>query len=203
MLNLNKKVKFSKKQKKYIRSLGISQYKDWDSGKKDNKEIKQNIKNQLLQYQNNKCVYCGLPLEETSRPEIEHIAPRDHHPEFEYTITNLAMSCQYCNGSSKKGKRETILTKNSFYNQCQFKIVHPYYDDVDKFFVEEGALIMLKPNLLGVEKSKAQLTIEIFKLTDEKQVEARQKMLCYEKFMKNYTKNQINEMLINDISIYI
>lgn len=203
MLNLYKKVKFSNKQKKYIKSLGILRYEDWDSREKINKEIKGNIKNQLLKFQNNKCVYCGLVLEETSRPEIEHIAPRTKHPNFAYTTTNLAMACQYCNSSSKKGSKETISVKKSFYNQCEFYIVHPYYDDVDKFFEEQGAFIHIRSGLSEMEMGKAQRTRDMFGLMDTQHVEARQKQLLYERFMSQYTIDERNEILIKGISTYI
>ena len=42
MLKLDKKIKFSKMQKKYIKNLGTPKYEDWDSGKRENKEIKKN-----------------------------------------------------------------------------------------------------------------------------------------------------------------
>ena len=105
MLNLNSHVKYSKVHKVYIRGLGIPQYKDWDSARRINKDIKKSVKDQLMIYQNSNCVYCGLKLDETSREEIEHIAPRHLYPEFEYVTKNLAMSCQYCNSSSKKGNK--------------------------------------------------------------------------------------------------
>lgn len=168
-----------------------------------NKEIKKNIKDQLLAYQNNKCVYCELTLEETSRPEIEHIAPREKYPEFEYTKTNLAMSCQFCNSSSKKGRKDTIKNKNQYYKQCEFKIVHPYYDNVDMFFRHYGAIIIVQDSLNEIDREKALFTLETFDLSNEKQIEARQKLLAYEQLMKRFGKDQLNEMIVNDISTYV
>ena len=40
MLNLNSPIKYSKKQKNYIKKLGITKYKDWDAGNAVNKAIK-------------------------------------------------------------------------------------------------------------------------------------------------------------------
>ena len=49
MLNLNNHVKYSKTHKEYIRSLGITKYEDWDSGKNINKDISKAY-NMALEY---------------------------------------------------------------------------------------------------------------------------------------------------------
>ena len=190
-------------QKKYIKNLGTPKYEDWDSGKRENKEIKKTIKKELMTYQNNKCAYCRLELEETSRAEIEHIAPRKKYPEYEYTKTNLVMACQFCNGSSKKGRKDTIASKGEYYNQCEFKIVHPYYDDVEHFFKYYGAIISIKESLNAKEKEKAKFTIDTFELAKAKQVEARVKAQFFEDMKKHYEVNELNEMLIKGITLYI
>lgn len=203
MLNLNNHVKYSKAHKKYIRSLGITKYEDWDSGKNINKDIKKSIKKQLMFWQNEKCVYCGLKLDETSREEIEHIAPRHLYPYFEYVTKNLAMSCQYCNSSSKKGRKDTVLTRGTYYNQCIFNIVHPYLDDVDSFFENEGAIIKVRLGLSARDKVKAEKTIMMFGLSENSHVEAREKQLIYERVREKYTLDEIHEALLNKVGIYI
>ena len=203
MLNLNYHVKYSKEHMSYIRGLGIPRYEDWDSGKKINKAIKESIKRQLLLWQDEKCVYCGLKLGGTSREEIEHIAPRHLYPEFEYTTKNLAMSCQFCNSSSKKGKKNTIGSKNAYYNKCTFTIVHPYYDDVDHFFENRGAIINICSGLTSSEKKKAQNTMDMFDLYESHHVEARAMQLLWEVQMKGYTLDEANERLLECINTYI
>lgn len=202
MLNLNNHVKYSKVHKKYIRGLGIPKYKDWDSGKKINIAIKESIKKQLLLWQNNKCVYCGLKLGGTSREEIEHIAPRHLYPEFEYTTKNLALSCQFCNSSSKKGRKNTIELKNAYYNMCTFTIVHPYYDDVDHYFESKGAIISICSGLTKSEEVKAKNTIDMFGLCESYHVEERAKQILWEVQMKGCTFDEANERLLEYISTY-
>ena len=202
MLNLNNHVKYSKAHKVYIKSLGNTKYEDWDSRKNINKDIKKSIKKQLLFWQNEKCVYCGLKLEETSREEIEHIAPRHLYPYFEYITKNLAMSCQYCNSSSKKGRKDTVLIEGSYYNQCIFNIVHPYLDDVDCFFENEGAIIKVRLGLSANDKEKAEKTIMMFGLSENAHVEARAKQLIYERVRAQYTFDEINEALLDAVSLY-
>lgn len=203
MLNLNNHVKYSKVHKKYIRGLKVPQYKDWDSGKKINKEIKESINRQLLLWQNGKCVYCGLKLGGTSRREIEHIAPRHLYPEFEYTTKNLALSCQFCNSSSKKGIKDTIESKGAYYNMCTFTIVHPYYDNVDHYFESKGAIISICSGLTENEKAKAENTMDMFGLCENCHVEERAKQMLWEGIMKKYTLNEANEKLLELISTYL
>lgn len=204
MLNLNDHVKYSRVHKKYIKGLGIPKYEDWDSGKKINKKIKESIKKQLLFWQNEKCVYCGLKLGGTSRAEIEHIAPRHLYPEFEYTTKNLAMSCQFCNSSSKKGRKDTVTvgSKNIYYNKCTFTIVHPYFDDVDHYFEGEGAIIRISSGLTSDEEVKARNTLDMFGLSESCHVEERAKQLLWETVMKERTLDEANEILLKYISTY-
>lgn len=202
MLNLNNHVKYAKIHKAYIRGLGTPKYKDWDSGKTINKEIKESIKKQLLLWQNEKCVYCGLKLGGTSREEIEHIAPRHLYPEFEYTTKNLAMSCQFCNSSSKKGTKNTIKVRNIYYNNCTFTIVHPYYDDVDRFFQSSGAIISICTGLTSSEEERAQNTMDMFGLCEARHVEERAKQLYWEVQMKGCTFDEAHERLLECISMY-
>lgn len=203
MLNLNNHVKYSKKHQLYIKGLGIPKYEYWDSGKKINKDIKESIRNQLNFWQKSKCVYCGLRLGGTSREEIEHIAPRHLHPEFEYTTKNLAISCQYCNSSSKKGTKDTVKLKNVYYNKCIFTIVHPYYDDVDKFFKSKGAIIYVCEGLSDDEKEKAENTIEMFGLSEAQHVEIRAMQIYWESLRKKYTLDEEYEILLEGISTYV
>lgn len=202
MLNLNNHVKYSKVHKKYIRGLGTPKYEDWDSGKKINKAIKESIKKQLLIWQNGKCVYCGLKLGGTSREEIEHIAPRHLYSEFEYTTKNLAMSCQFCNSSSKKGRKDTIQLKNTYYNKCTFTIVHPYFDDVDHYFESKGAIISICSGLTRSEEAKARNTMDMFGLCESCHVEEREKQILWEQWKNGRTLDEANEILLECISTY-
>ncbi len=199
MLKLNIRVKYSKNQIKYIKNLGILGKSNWDKNDEINVRIKQSIKKQLLFHQNGKCVYCGLSLGGTSRPEIEHIAPKGRYPEFEYTKTNLAMACSYCNGSSKKGQKDTIELKNSCYEKCKFYIVHPYYDNVDNFFKYEGSVIRIQDSLNVDEQKKAEYTMKMFEWDNPFQVQEREKQLIYELAK---AKKMTFDDIVTAISIY-
>lgn len=179
------RIKFSREIKKYIKGLYPLRGGEWDSSDELNKKIKTFIKKQLTKYQDNKCAYCGLPLNETSRIEIEHIAPkggtiRPQYPQYAYTVTNLVLACSFCNGSSKKGTFNTIdILHPSCYKNCTFKIVHPYYDNPEEhleFSVEKNKVIV------SYKTIKGEKTIEIFDLNSESHCMARAKQLLYDKY---------------------
>lgn len=202
MLNLTKAATLSKHEKKIIKSLGCLTSSHWESGTKDNIHLKENIKRQMLKNQNDKCAYCNLNLYETSRPEIEHIAPKHKYPQFQYTSKNLVMACQFCNSSSKKGQFDTIDKYNSYYNMCQFGIIHPYYDDPDKYLDQDEAIIKIKMNLDSDSYKKARKTLDWFRLTETKQVEARAKQLIFDETLSNNPDQDRIKKIVNQVSSY-
>lgn len=154
--------------------------------------FKVSLKAKLIKTQKNKCAYCGLTLEETSRIEIEHIAPkggasRIKHPEFMFTINNLVLSCNFCNSPSKKGFKETIDVKDADYNKCTFKIVHPYFDDPTQHYswVENDFAILIQGN-----SPKGIRSIAMFQLDSSAQSIARAKQVIFE----NYSKASKNDV---------
>lgn len=92
--------------------------------------IKIKIRSQLQAAQN-VCSYCGLKLGGTSNGEIEHIAPKGQtkNPEFTFTLKNLTLACHLCNFPEKKGQKQSISKKTNTYKNCDFFLVHPYFDD--------------------------------------------------------------------------
>jgi uncharacterized protein (TIGR02646 family) len=96
--------------------------------RKSRDELKVKIKTALDTIQGDVCAFCGLTLYETSPAQIEHIAPKGHHPEFMYTYNNLCLACVLCNGFEKKSTTDTVAVTNADYDLCTFSIVHPYKD---------------------------------------------------------------------------
>src|SRR5690606_12318514 len=80
------------------------------------------------------CAYCGLPLNRTSGPQIDHIAPKSIYPEYTFEAKNLILSCSLCNGFSKKAEFDTVRSKGENYLDNTFYIVHPYFDDPTRHF---------------------------------------------------------------------
>lgn len=114
------------------------------------------------------------------------------------------MSCQFCNSSSKKGRKDTVTvgSKNIYYNKCTFTIVHPYFDDVDHYFESEGAIIRISSGLTSDEEVKARNTLDMFGLSESCHVEERAKQLLWETVMKERTLDEANEILLKYISTY-
>lgn len=175
------KIRFLKKHKRYLRRIRPWIGK-WDTNTKEMNMVKKHIRTYLSHFQDNKCAYCGLPLDETSGSEIEHIAPKGGkqmptHPQFTFTPYNLALSCHYCNSPAKKGRKNTITKKDINYRLCEFSIVHPYFDDPKDHFewVAKGNEI-----LISNKTTKGDRSIEIFHLDDTAHNEARARLLYYE-----------------------
>jgi uncharacterized protein (TIGR02646 family) len=149
--------------------------------------IKEKIKTQLNVIQNECCCYCGNDLWVTSRAEIEHIAPKKsrkkEYPEFTFEKFNLALACQYCNSSSKKAEEDTISVYNTDYSLCQFKLVHPYFDEPSlhyEWFNNKNKI------LIKGKTPKANYSINLFELQTEYQNKARGN----KKILNRYIKNQ-------------
>lgn len=103
--------KLTQQDQNFINSLSPFQPGIWRSSTV--KDIKIEIHNQLLVIQDYNCCYCGLKVNEGGRAEIEHIANkggliRPAYVEFVFTKKNLAIVCQFCNSSSKKGQEDIL-----------------------------------------------------------------------------------------------
>lgn len=74
------------------------------------------MRKQLLTAQNDCCAYCGLPLGETGKTEIEHLVAkggpkRPKHVEFTFEVDNLYLSCNLCNSPLKKVLKKQLFIK--------------------------------------------------------------------------------------------
>lgn len=144
----------------------------WGSQTNCIKTLKTNLNTHFNTEQNEKCCYCGLLYDRTGRGEIEHIAPKEKYPQFSYTSNNLAKACQLCNSSSMKHTFDTVKTLNPVYNQCDFKIVHPYLDNHNFHYRFSYGLLNV---IISVNNNsvKAQTSINLFELASEKRTRAR------------------------------
>jgi uncharacterized protein (TIGR02646 family) len=148
---------------------------EWNDNNLEIKEFKSLLKSQLLIIQKDKCAYCSLFLNETSREEIEHIAPkggniRPKYPDFTFTVCNLVLACSLCNGPTKKGMKDSIERKSPHYKRCKFKIVHPYFDDHSLHYSWTDT--NNKTLIQGIS-TKGFASIKMFKLNSSQQTEAR------------------------------
>lgn len=157
----------------------------WDRTDKEIKVFKRLLRKQLLQIQNEKCAYCGLPLDETGKTEIEHFAPkggplRPKHTEFVFEVENLYLSCNLCNSPLKKGIKDTIvIIVPNDYSRCTFNIVHPRYDDPNAHYawVVEAEKVMIS----GISV-KGTGSIDMFKLDSGAHTEARARIEMFKRY---------------------
>ncbi|MFF2795340.1 HNH endonuclease family protein [Lysinibacillus xylanilyticus] len=179
MLNLiGKNVKFSNKEKSYLKTIDVTDGKAWEKSTNEMNRIKEKVKIHLYSVQNHRCAYCGTRLNVGGRAEIEHIAPKgvSYHPEFTFHELNLLFACEHCNGSSKKGQIDIVIKKSKYYPKCQFSIVHPFFDDPDLHYEWVNSVpICIKSNTVKGKKS-----IEIFELDSPYLTEDRAKTLFSE-----------------------
>ena len=166
---------------------------EWKRGTVMMNGIRGSITSQLDSIQNQKCCYCGLQLWETGRGEIEHIAPKASrqkaYPEFTFTKQNLALSCEYCNGSSKKGETDIIFRYNAKYSDCEFKLVHPYFDNPNQHY----QWINYETKIMISHKTwKGKYSIILFGLKDLASARAKQRI-----FEKKVNKKIIVNNLLN------
>lgn len=164
MLNLdpNKAVKLTTTQKKLINDI-IQRYGNLskEHWKLNEVRLRLAIRTDLMAMQKSRCVYCGLP---TGYPQdVEHIAHKANYPQFLFTPLNLAYSCARCN-QHYKGEKDVVSTLSADYEQCEFKMIHPYLDDVDKYLETHTLQIRKRRNLSKADDDKADYTIELFDL---------------------------------------
>lgn len=110
---------------------------DWD--KQSLKNLKDKLRNELLEYQNYSCAYCRREItQEIGRSELDHIIPSSLAPKFTFVRANLTLTCKRCN-HRKKDHNPTVLASFALrYAKCylsdqdEYIWIHPYihkYED--------------------------------------------------------------------------
>ena len=189
---INSEFQLDTTQETHLSSIpDINKPREWDKNNNIINGIKRSITDQLNITQNGKCCYCGLPLWETSRGEIEHIAPKKarpkSYPEFTFTKKNLALACEYCNGSSKKGQKDIVSKYDVNYDNCEFELVHPYFDDPNLHYewVNNETQIQVRH-----KTSKGKYSIMLFGLDQPAMSNARAKQKIYEREVSKIVKRK-------------
>ncbi|CVE08331.1 HNH endonuclease [Serratia nevei] len=157
----------------------------WDRKDKEIIIFKRLLRKQLLTAQNDCCAYCGLPLGETGKTEIEHLVAkggpkRPKHVEFTFEVDNLYLSCNLCNSPLKKGTKETIIHKDPIsYSNCTFSIVHPRYDTPNMHY--SWVVNPIEILIQGIS-DKGRESIKMFKLDSIPHTEARARIEMSKRF---------------------
>lgn len=194
MLNLNP-IELTEIQKEIIRGFGELRTEYWN---KNQKRLRDAIREELKRNQKGKCVYCGCRVHETG--DVEHILNKARYPQFMFTPRNLAFACRMCN-EEIKGAKNIIVELSDLYEKCTFAIVHPYLDDVDIYFDKSDFFITIKPGLSAKEKEKAKKTIELLQYHSVKVLEKRAEYMMAMGKCKE-TNKTIEEIVIERILMY-
>lgn len=142
------------------------------NAKKIRNDIKKRIKDKLLLIQGENCIFCGIHFSIVGTAQREHIAYKKKFPQFTFTNANIALACASCNGFEKKSTKNVVTRPKAKYSDCEFSIIHPYFDDFKTHIVLafDGARISLTPRNNSI---KGKNTIAIFKLMEYHQTKIR------------------------------
>ena len=168
MLKLNKPYRYNRNEWQHVSTILIPYVranggqKGWEKADNTTKDIKNSISEYTLIQQNNRCAYCENFI--TGGAQLDHIVPKQLHPEFCYEPKNLLTSCAVCNMYIKNAGDTIESPVIRRYEQNRFKIVHPYFNDPDMHikYTNEDKVIIDKN--ASTELGKA--TIDFFHLND-------------------------------------
>lgn len=132
----------------------------WDTNSGRYKEFKDEITEQLMKIQSDRCAYCGCQL--FGRPHRDHIAPKAPHFEWTFWPKNLVLSCPPCNVDFKK-TFDPVTLKGKSYKLTTFSFVHPYLDDPAQHIKFIGHRLEILISTVG-SSAKGKMSIDLFDL---------------------------------------
>lgn len=163
-LNITELPEFDQDTTDYIEELKPHQANQWNLQTNKMKAYKASLLEQLVEIQGDRCAYCGLSL-------LRNLVDREHFvhkeqdggwPEFMFTRENLFAACAFCN-RALKGTTEVLIYYNANYAECQFNLIHPYFDTPSNelnFVLNRQGEAILAQSLT----QKGHDTMEFFKL---------------------------------------
>lgn len=108
----------------------------WDKTDDDElKDVKKHIKDHYIVAQNYICPYCRQKnvVEHNGVWDVEHIIPKDSHPQFMLHEQNLCVSCKDCNGEKLNKNVLSNPRRKTFPDRSDdYIIVHPHFDDYER-----------------------------------------------------------------------
>ena len=194
MLNLTKVLELTEEQKGIISDFGELTEAHW---KRRETKLRKAIRTSLMDMQNNFCVYCGCPT--YGAEDVEHIAHKADYPQFLFTPKNLAYSCKMCN-QTYKGQTDVVKQLSADYDQCHFKIVHPYLDDVDHYFDTGKFQIRIRPNLPPQENQKAETTYKLLHWEDPAVILRRAGAFAIQQYSEEHETTLVQMILDNTLT---
>ena len=109
-----------------------------------------------------KCAYCESKVSDVYVGDVEHILPKDGHPERTLDYANLTYVCWYCNNK----KHNTEFTDG-------LGLLNPYVDDPEAFVRFFGTLLTAVP--VDPDLIRAKRTIDTIGLNRTGLIESRER----------------------------
>lgn len=149
------------------------------------KEIKEHI---LLEEQNMYCPYCERVIDDIDDSHIEHIMPKDLHPNKFQDYDNLLTSCN--------DKLSCGNIKGNYYSD---DFINPVIENPTEYLqydIKTGEINPIHTN--GLFYNKAKYTIDKLNLNNHKLVQARKTFLEQVDYMVEESKKEFLEYLIEN-----
>lgn len=168
MLKLRRPYKFSRAEWHHVSTVLIPYVEihggaeGWEKGDNATKDLKNRISEYTLIRQRCKCAYCEDLI--TGGAQLDHVVPKQLHPEFCYEPKNLLTSCAVCNMYIKNAGDTVKAPVRRRYEKNEFTIVHPYFDDPDEHirFINDDRVVIDEAGSSDLGKA----TITFFHLND-------------------------------------
>jgi uncharacterized protein (TIGR02646 family) len=127
---------------------------EWSRQTNTVKAFKKAVMDHGIAEQDSKCVWCESKLGSKARRSAhrDHIAPKEHYKKWTFLPANIAVACEACNGFTVKSDLDTIAVETPNYEDCDFRIVHPYLDNSEEhieFVQEERKIVMVGLSVKG------------------------------------------------------
>lgn len=134
----------------------------------ERKQIRASLDEMSTRGTNTFCNYCEKSIGESNRGHIEHLVPRKSQPNLRFEWANLFLSCNsadHC-GEFKDSPRSTAYEPDT--------LIRPDQEDPETLlqFFSTGK-VEPRPGLDPTSQQRAQKTIEVLNLNDQKLITAR------------------------------
>lgn len=127
---------------------------EWSRQTNSVKAFKKAVMDHGMAEQDSKCVWCEskLGLKARRSAHRDHIAPKGDYGKWTFLPANIAVACEACNGFTVKSDLDTIAVEAPNYEDCNFRVVHPYLDNPGEhieFVQEEKKIVMVGLSVKG------------------------------------------------------
>ena len=137
------------------------------------KPVKKKIKSSFRGLLGERCCYCCKNTfgEFNMVLDIEHILPKAHFKQFEFSPFNLSVACKRCNmnikGEDRTFLKDQTIAKENPEDEGNYKFIHPNFNDYFQHIQYIVSIIndkkLIKYSVIG-DSEKGKFTKEYFEL---------------------------------------